>query len=175
MGSHRTSTTCSLRLFECRYLNEIFIHELGWIRFCTGRQYRQSENHPDASKCGPSNTFWTHVHLIYKPTTSFLINEQLQNMCIFKIKISSITTNICAVYIPSKSWRSRFLTSTNLTKQILKFPVGTLDLRLLRRCGVEGGERGEAGGALTPGEPRSKEVALRRNVGWFAWMMDQNI
>jgi len=56
----------------------------------------------NASKCGPSKksinltyaTFWTHVHLIYnKPTKSFLINEQLQEFCIFKIEMSSITTN----------------------------------------------------------------------------------
>ena len=62
----------------------------------------------------------------------------------------------------SHIFQKRFLRIHNfdihqLIKQILKCPVGTLDLGLLRRCGVDGGV---AGGTFAPGTPHSKEVAF---------------
>ena len=116
---------------------------------------RNQSNLPNILDTCPSFNLWPSFIL---PSSHTIMHVHIRSYYIISL-ITYIKKCRPIWVISSKNdfCGSTFLTSTKLIKQILKCPVGTLDLGLLRRCGVDGGV---AGGTFAPGTPHSKEVAF---------------
>ena len=120
---------------------------------------RNQSNLPNILDTCPSFNLWPSFIL---PSSHTIMHVHIRSYYIISLITYILKCRHIWVISPKNDLcGSTFLTSTKLIKQILKCPVGTLDLGLLRRCGVDGGV---AGGTFAPGMPHSKEVALER--GW---------